>query len=277
MNSFRADLHCHTTCSDGSMTPTQLVELAVELGLSGLSITDHDSIGAYATAMPVAAAHGLELLSGVEFSAAHEGSAVHVLAYGFSLTNPLIHDFCRQHVLRRKERNRAIMDLLTKQGFPISEKELYLLDSSLEEDKSWGRPHIAQAMVKKGFVKSSDEAFKKYIGDGKSAFVAGKTFSVAETLQLIHEANGYAVLAHPMLIERQSVARDLMNLPFDGIEAYYARYPIDKQLYWKRIAEEKGWIVTGGSDFHGNLKPNISLGCSWVDEVTFKKLKQKKI
>jgi predicted metal-dependent phosphoesterase TrpH len=274
MNIFRADLHCHTTCSDGSKTPTEIVELAAEIGLSGLSITDHDSIGAYATAIPIAADLGIELLSGVEFSAAYEGSPVHILGYGFSLTSPAIHDFCKQHVVRRKDRNRDILEALTKLGYPISESDLYKQDPSLEGERSWGRPHIAQAMIKKGYVKDLNEAFKKYIGDGKSAFVSGKTFSVEETIKVIHEAHGFAVLAHPMLFEEESLAIDVLKFPFDGIEAYYARYPIDKQLFWKRVAEEKGLMITGGSDFHGNAKPKITLGSSWVGAETFKKLQQ---
>lgn len=272
MNTFRADLHCHTTCSDGSLSPEQIVRLAVENGLSGLSITDHDTIAAYTTAIPVAKELGLKLLTGVEFSAEHKNTSIHVLAYGFSLTNVLIQDFCDQHTLRRRERNQTILTLLKKEGISISEQELHAEYGPSSKGKSWGRPHIAQAMVKKGFVKSVEEAFRKFIGDGKCAYAPGKTFSVAETIELIHAANGFAVLAHPMLIDKRSVAHDLLNLPFDGIEAYYAKISIERQLHWKRIAEEQGMMITGGSDFHGQLKPNIPLGCSWVNEERFNEL-----
>lgn len=272
--SFRADLHCHTTCSDGSLTPEEIIRLAISTGLSGLSITDHDSIAAYAKAAPLANELGIPLISGVEFSASFEGVGIHLLAYAFPLDSGVILEFCQQHAQRRIARNRAIMEKLDEYGFFIKEEDVYSLVGSSDAQKSWGRPHIAQAMVKKGYVKDAAEAFYKYIGEGKCAYTAGKTFSVQETLEVIHAAKGLAVLAHPMLIEKKRLVKELLRMPLDGIEAYYSRLPLDQQQPWIEIGKNRGWLVTGGSDFHGDAKPHITLGCSWVGEEVFHQLQR---
>jgi 3',5'-nucleoside bisphosphate phosphatase len=268
---FRADLHCHTTCSDGSYSPQEIVKLAVETGLSGLSITDHDSIEAYQTAVPIAKELNLPLISGIEFSSMHKNVSVHVLAYSFSLSSPLIHSFCAKHHQRRLNRNQAILELLDKQGMPVSEEDLYsTTKSSLPHQRqTLGRPHIALALVQKGYVESVQEAFQKYIGEGKSCYVPGSHFTVEETIQLIHQANGFAIIAHPHLIEPTSIVRDLLEMNFDGLEGYYARFHASEQKRWVKIGQHRGWIVTGGSDFHGDIKPTLPLGSSWVRQEIF--------
>lgn len=271
MNDFRADLHCHTTCSDGSTSPTELIKQAVEKKLKGLSITDHDTISAYQIAWPIAQQYHLRLISGVEFSTTHKGQSVHVLAYSFALNSPLIEQFCQQHKRQRQQRNQAILDLLTAQGMPIQEEDL--IDPL--HSHTIGRPHIAQAMVKKGYVSSIPEAFHKYIGEGCSCYAAGHYFQVEETIDLIHQAQGFAVIAHPHLIDDSSILLDLLNMHFDGIEGYYGRFQPADQERWVKIGKRRGWLITGGSDFHGDMKPHISLGSSWVNEETFQILEDR--
>lgn len=266
MTEFRADLHCHTTCSDGTSTPQQIIELACEKGLKGLSITDHDTIEAYREALPLAQARNIPLLSGVEFSAVHREISVHLLAYAFSLDSPIIKDFCSKHHLRRLERNQAILERLSKHGMPLTLEDVHpnaFLQSSL------GRPHIAQAMVKKGYTSSIQQAFNDYIGEGKSCYIAGGTFSVEETLNVIHRAKGLAIIAHPHLIQETKLIKELLEMSFDGIEGYYGRFPRTQHERWIKIGQKRGWIITGGSDFHGEIKPNLPLGSSWVNEETF--------
>lgn len=268
---FRADLHCHTTCSDGSETPEELIRIASQAGLKGLSITDHDSIEAYKTALPIAQKLGIEMISGVEFSSVHKNVSVHVLAYSFSLKNPAIHAFCQKHLLRREKRNQEILTLLEKHKMPISHEEiLEMLSDSPNIKKTIGRPHIAQVMVKKKYVLTVEEAFKKYLGDGKPCFFRGEQFSIEETLEVIHQSKGLAIIAHPHLIERSSTIKQLLEMNFDGLEAYYAKFPPKHEQKWVRIAQFKKWLATGGSDFHGTIKPHIQLGCSWVREETFR-------
>lgn len=265
MNEFRADLHCHTTCSDGTVSPEDIVLLAIKRNLSGLAITDHDSIHAYPIALPIARKLQFPLISGVEFSSMHNNKNVHLLGYSFSLTSTAIHDFCERHHRRRTMRNNAILEKLAKHGMAISEDEL-------GESPTLGRPHIAMALMKKGYVTSLQEAFHKYIGDGKPCYAPGGYFSVEETIDIIHQAGGFAVIAHPHLIQEPNLVNELLDMPFDGIEGYYGRFPADQQERWVKMGEKRGWLVTGGSDFHGDIKPMQPLGSSWVGEETFRRL-----
>jgi predicted metal-dependent phosphoesterase TrpH len=265
-NQFRADLHCHTTCSDGTVTPEEIIQVALDKRLQGLSITDHDTIEAYRTAFPIAQAKGLKLISGVELSATHRQTSVHVLAYSFALSSPLIRSFCQRHHQRRQERNQRILDLLTQHGMPLTAEDLSASPHSI------GRPHIALAMQKKGYVSTMQQAFHDYIGEGKPCYARGEAVSVEETLDIIHRARGLAVIAHPHLIENVGIVKDLLEMNFDGIEGYYGRFLPSEHERWLKIGARKGWVITGGSDFHGSIKPMLPLGCSWVNEETFKVL-----
>ncbi|MBA2369987.1 MAG: PHP domain-containing protein [Candidatus Protochlamydia sp.] len=264
---FRADLHSHTTCSDGSATPQEIIELACAQGLQGLSITDHDTITAYSEIKELAEKKGIFLLPGVEFSAVHLETNVHILGYSFRLDSDCIHDFCRKHQVRRLERNQAILDRLSTYGMPLTMEEVIPFKPSIQ--KSIGRPHIATAMVKKGYVSSIQEAFQNFIGEGKSCYAPGNAFTVEETVNLIHQAKGLAIIAHPHLIENVKVVKSLLEINFDGIEGYYGRFPPQAQERWIKIGKRKNWIITGGSDFHGTIKPHLPLGSSWVNEETF--------
>ena len=269
MNDFRADLHCHTTCSDGTVKPQDIIQIACDLGLQGLSITDHDTIEAYKEALPAAQAKQFPLISGVEFSAVHRNASIHILAYSFPLSSTGIQEFCQRHNQRREQRNRAILELLAFQGMPLSQEDFSPDLFSDKSQHSIGRPHIALAMMKKGYVSSIQKAFQEYIGEGKSCYVPGNAFSIEETLEIIHQAQGLAIIAHPHLIENVGILRDLLSMNFDGIEGYYARFPRNTHARWLKIGAHKGWIITGGSDFHGEIKPNLPLGSSWVNEETF--------
>lgn len=270
MSDFRADLHSHTTCSDGSESPEQVIKLAKEIGLSGLSITDHDSTAAYDTAYNFAG--DLKLLPGVEFSTMHKGVSIHLLAYAFILNHALINELCVKHHERREARNREILVKLAQHQMPISEKEV--LSGKEEGNHTIGRPHIAAVMVKKGYVPSISDAFKKWIGEGRPCYSPGVSISTADTIDIIHQAKGLAVIAHPHLIDETHILGDLYKMPFDGIECYYAKFTMDLQQRWVKVANRRNWIITGGSDFHGTIKPNIPLGCSWINEDLFTPLWQ---
>lgn len=258
---FRADLHTHSTCSDGSFTPVELVDLAHQMGFQGLSITDHDSIDAYETAISRAKELGILLGTGVEFSCQFQDVNVHILGYNYQLSHPAIHAFCRRHRERREKRNRAILEKLARHGMLIDETEL--------KGNTIGRPHIAQLMVQKGYIRSIKDAFTHYLGDNKLCCAPSASFSVAETIDLIHQIGGKAFLAHPHLMLRGHLIKELLKLPFDGIECYYSRCHWDQEKRWIKMAQEKGLLISGGSDFHGSIKPDIFFGCSWVDESTF--------
>jgi 3',5'-nucleoside bisphosphate phosphatase len=272
MSEWRADLHCHSTCSDGILSPVQIVDLAKEIRLSGLCITDHDTIDAYPSIIEYAANAGIEMISGVEFSCVHKNKNVHVLGYSFSTKNEEIKVFCGRHQARRTKRYMAILERLANARMPISEEDI---KKQARGGASIGRPHIALAMMEKGYVLSVEEAFKKYLGDGMPFYVKGEAFPVQETIDVIHQAGGLAIIAHPHLIKEQSTVHHLLALNFDGLEAYYSRFDKMSDLRWVELAESKKWLITGGSDFHGSVKPQIQLGCSWVEWEIFQLLKQK--
>lgn len=262
LNDWRADLHCHSTCSDGTASPLQLLELAHALGLQGLSITDHDTVAAYSSEVEEAAQRqGIQLLPGVEFSAERKGHSIHILGYSFLPSSPIIIDFCHRHALRRYQRAVAIVARLKTLGISI---EMERLPKDLI-----GRPHIALALMEMGVVSSVEEAFKIYLGKGGKAYLETDSFSVEETLEVIHAAGGLAVIAHPHLVKNRKIIEELVALSFDGIEGYYGRFPLHANRPWLALAEKKGLLITGGSDFHGQVKPDSVLGSSWVDLARF--------
>ena len=266
---FRADLHAHTTCSDGSLSPIQLIDLAKEVGLKAVSITDHDTLAAYTEEIrEYAKKLSIIILTGVEFSCNFEGENIHVLGYGVDTQNEKIQQFCKRHQLRRMERNREILKKLTDGGMPITEAELVNGFSA----KALGRPHIASLMIKKGYIKDIKEAFAHFIGDECPYYYPGVKFSIEETIKIIHEAGGKAFVAHPHLYSKESIVRKALVLPFDGIECYYAKIHYKREQTWLNLARCKNLLISGGSDFHGDPKPHIQLGSSWVDEATFQKI-----
>jgi 3',5'-nucleoside bisphosphate phosphatase len=261
------DLHIHTTFSDGSCSPQELFDKAKAIELSGLSITDHDTVDAYYNLPKTDLVIGI----GAEFSAFLNDESIHVLGYDFIFDHPIIQEFCEKHKNRRYQRNLAILKNLQKLGFSISESELY----TRFNDRTVGRPHIAQMMIEMGVSKSMEQAFKEYLAEGKKAFAPGEKFSVQETIEVIKKAEGKAFIAHPHFIKKNHVIRELQKLPFDGIEVFYARYPKSETLVWEKLAKEKNWLISGGSDFHGEFKTFNQLGSSWVDEELFKKIFQR--
>ncbi|MCB1136825.1 MAG: phosphatase, partial [Chlamydiia bacterium] len=133
-------------------------------------------------------------------------------------------------------------------------------------------PHIAKRLIDAGYAKDIKEAFSLYIGDGRRCFVPSQAFSVEETLDVIRAAGGLAVIAHPMLVSRRRVLRDLLKMDFNGIEGYYACFPPEQERPYQQQGLERGWLITGGSDYHGAVKPHIRLGASWVTQETFDRL-----
>lgn len=266
---FRADLHCHTYFSDGTDSPEELITLAKKSGLAAISITDHDTILAYETAIPIAKEQGILLGVGAEFSSTYETFNVHILGYDFDLENQQIQNFCQKHKERRKLRNYRILEKLRKKQMPIPEEELEKMGM-----ETLGRPHIAKLMVKHKFVASMQQAFDQYIGDGKSCYDAGEPFTVDETLEVIHQARGKAFLAHPHFLGEGEKVFKLLDKPFDGIECIYANCLPQQEKRWIKAAERRNLLISGGSDYHGKIKPNITLGCSWVGDEIFYKIFQ---
>jgi predicted metal-dependent phosphoesterase TrpH len=277
MNSFRADLHCHSVFSDGSETPEGLLKIATEKGLSALSITDHDTAAAYETAMPLFSAAGIDLLTGVEFSTTYNETNIHILGYGFDPKGNAVQQLCLRHTRRREARNQAMLALLAKQGIDIQPEDLLnaIPQESITQKRVIGRPHIAIAMIKKGYVSTPHEAFQKYLAEGRPCYIQGERFTIEETLDAIHADGGIASIAHPHLIKNGSIVSYLLTKPFDAIECYYGNFQAHHHTRWLKIARHKGWLITGGSDFHGTAKPGLELGSSWIGKEDYDALRNR--
>jgi predicted metal-dependent phosphoesterase TrpH len=273
---FRADLHCHTNCSDGCDDPLVLLRLAKQIGLQGISITDHDTIDAYTPELfSEAEKLGVQILPGIELSSELEQMSVHVLGYGFDLASEPLRSFLEEMQKRRRERNLRILGKLAARKMPITEAELMEFALAVRGKRTIGRPHIAQLMVIKKYVATPQEAFERFLGEKGLCYSSGIKYSPRDVIEQIHRAQGKAVLAHPHFIKGGSFLRKLLDLPLDGIECYYSRLPKALELPWLKIAKERKWIATGGSDYHGSLKPYSVLGSSWVGEHTFQQLQNR--
>lgn len=265
----RYDLHMHSIYSDGTDAPKELIDKAKELGLSGISITDHDTIAAYNDELfDYAKQAGIELIVGVEFSTTFEKHPIHILGYNFRLDDTGIKKLTEMHKERRRERNLGILELLGKRGIKITEEELHAKGQT-----SIGRPHIAMVMVEKGYVDTVADAFQQYIGDSKPCWLQGRQFSVQETIATIHGAKGSAVFAHPILLKRKNMIRKVAALGFDGMECYYARFSKEQCQEMQRIAERYELLITGGSDYHGHIKEFNRMGSSFTNQEDLQRLK----
>lgn len=265
MRQKKYDLHCHSTFSDGSYNPEKLINLAKEKGFTGLSITDHDTIAAYEEAQFFAQKSDIHLISGVEFSCDFEGKNIHVLGYGFDLDNKDILNLTNIHAQRRHKRHSKILDALKMRGIDLP-------SNTIDTEGSIGRMHIAKSLLDHGYVKTIGQAFDLYIGDGKCCHITLETPDIKETISIIQKANGKAILAHPHLIYHQKLLYSLLSLPFDGLEAYYGGCNDDRNARYVQLGQKRGWILTGGSDFHGDYKDYRPFGASYVTEECIEQL-----
>ncbi len=260
---MRYDLHTHTTCSDGVLSPEELILKAKSAGLSGLSITDHDTLSAYTQeTFEIAEKAGMQLIVGVELSTFHEHVSVHLLGYNVSLKSPALTQLLTRLQMRRVQRNRSILDKLARCALPISEKELERLGSL----QQLGRPHIARIMVEKGYVPTIEKAFTRFLGEGKPCYDAGEIISTQEAVEAVHAAGGKAIIAHPHLLKKRRFVKKLLALPVEGLEGYYGSFRKEEDARWIALAEEHGVAVTGGSDFHGHDSVHAKLGSSWISK-----------
>jgi hypothetical protein len=263
------DLHTHTDRSDGTASPAQLVRDAKELGLEALGITDHDTLDGYDIAAPLAAEAGLELVCGIELSTRPEPPAdgsrppsVHLLGYFLQApAAPQFREWIRGHQDSRRERNRKLIAKLNSLGVEITLEEVQALGKHLT-----GRPHFAKVLLRKGYVKTNQEAFDRYLADNASASVERDEPDLVEGVRRIRDGGGLPSLAHPVRLpvrdraSLEALLRTLMDNGLQAIEVYHSEHgPQDTALY-KELAVEFQLIETGGSDFHGDNKPAIRLG-----------------
>ena len=263
----RVDLHMHTTHSDGTFTPRELIRHAREKGLTCISVTDHDTMSSFDECADEAKKIGIELIPGIEISAQFEPGTLHVLGFFLDRNQAELRSTLESIQKARKERNPQIIEELNRLGIDITLKEV----EAESGGKQIGRPHFAKVLFKKGVVKSMDDAFNQYLGKGKSAYIDKRRLSSRDSIQRIREAGGIAVIAHPKqmfpdveaihelpLLEKE-LAR-LVEEGLGGIEAYNSCQSRQEAEQYKRLAKRFNLFVTGGSDFHGANKPDVVLG-----------------
>lgn len=257
------DLHLHSLYSDGTSTPSELVQLAVDSGLSGIALTDHDTVEGIEEFLTHGKEHEIEVFSGLEISATHRDLSMHILGFGIDHHNSELLDWLYKLQEGRANRNKQIIEKLRKMGHDIQPYEL----ESLSPCGQTGRPHIAKLLLNKGIVQSTRDAFNLYLRKGGPAFAERFAYSASESIDMIHRAGGIAVLAHPGILEQQTnalslVMAELVERGIDGIEAYYPSHTptLEKKLF--SFAQKYQLVLTGGSDYHGKHRKFSSMAGS---------------
>lgn len=261
MNDKRIDLHVHSNCSDGRLSPRELVAYAAEKGLAAMALTDHDTICGVSEAVKAAEQYGLELIPGLEFSTNYKGIDVHVLGLDIAWQDPEFIRDLRDFQDSRDVRNRKMIAKMQEYGVDITYEKM----AADNPDSVWTRANFARYLLDHGYVRSMPDAFARYIGDQAPCFVPREKVTPDQAVDLIHRAGGLAVLAHPMLYrlsddELDQLVAMLKSHDLDGIEAIYSTYRWLDESRVKQLARKYELCITGGSDFHGSNKPDIDLG-----------------
>ncbi len=251
-----ADLHLHTVFSDGTYTPEELSRAASKAGLSVISVVDHDTVLGLGVAKEACLREGIELVPGIELTAEFEGLEIHILGYFIDYENPLLLERLGFLKKNRIERIHRITDKLKTLGKNLEPQDVF----ALAEKGTVGRLHVAQAMMKKGLVKSTWEAFQLYIGDKCPAYVLGFRFSPQETIELIRKVGGIPVLAHPYSLGKDDLITKFVDCGLMGLEVYYTEHSAAMTKKYLEIARKYNLLITGGSDCHGLAKPEVKIG-----------------
>jgi predicted metal-dependent phosphoesterase TrpH len=266
------DLHIHSTASDGTLTPAEIIARACRLGLAAIAITDHDTVDGVHQILQNGPPKEIHFVTGVELStAAPHGfpckGSMHLLGYGFRPDDLALGRQLQKLQDARRNRNPRIIAKLQALGVDISMEELARGDARQQT----GRPHIARLLVEKGIVATFDEAFERFIGNDAPAYVNKYRIPSRDAIQLILQAGGIPVLAHPALIhpidnwQFADLLTELRSSGLQGLEAYYPEHSEDQTQQFLALAERQGLLVTGGTDFHGTIKPDIEMGCAKGD------------
>ena len=255
----RIDLHIHTTASDGTFTPEEVVREASRLGLAAVAITDHDSAAGYPAAAAEGEKCGLEGVPGIEISTKFR-SAVHILGYYIDVDSPALEEVLEWMHRDREERNVKLCAMLRASGVDIDIERMHARFGDLV-----GRPHFAEIMIENGMARDMNDAFERLLNKNKPYFIPRQFLPIERSIEIIREAGGTAVLAHPFQYRLDDAAlRELiehcMASGLEGIECRYSGYDARMCAYLESLAAEYGLVRTGGSDFHGTIKSDILLG-----------------
>lgn len=255
------DLHVHSTASDGTLTPREVVKLAKESGLVAIALTDHDTIQGIEEAVDEGNKLGIKVIPGIEISAEYLGGDIHILGLNVDYTSKRFEEIVNICQNSREDRNRKMIKKMQEDGIDISEEKMYARFG----DSSITRAHFARYLVENGYVTHKDMAFAMYLEKGKKYYVSREKVTPQMAIEIIKDAGGHPVLAHPLLYKLgkdrlMSLFDSVKKLGMEGIEGLYSLNTPSDDAFLKKVADNYGFYLTGGSDFHGANKPNIMIG-----------------
>ena len=264
-----ADLHLHSHYSDGTFTPEEIVARGQKQGLGALALTDHDTVEGCALMTIECAKAGIEFVVGTELTSEHKDHELHILAYFVDPQNERLLREIGKFQIVRQERIRYMVAKINALGVPLKAEDVFALANC----KSPGRPHVARTLVRHGQCRTLDEAFERFLKKGRPAWVPKAKMSALEAIELIHQAGGLAVLAHPGLNRNDNAIPDLVAAGLDGIECFHTKHPPATSQHYLVLAEKHNLLITGGSDCHGMSKGKPLIGTVRLAREHFEKLK----
>lgn len=265
-----ADLHLHTIFSDGTYTPRELISQSLRSGLSAIAVVDHDAVLGIEPVIKIAKLKNIEVLAGIELSAEYDGLEVHILGYLIDYKRGNLIDKLEFLKGNRIERIYKIVDKLKNMGMMLEAESVF----DIARGGTVGRLHVARAMVSAGLISSTAEAFRKYIGDKCPAYVCNFRFSPFEAIKLIKDVGGIPVLAHPYTLNRDELIPKFVDCGLMGLEVYYSEHTQAMVNFYLGLAKKYNLLVTGGSDCHGNAKPEVKIGSVKIPYELVEKLKE---
>lgn len=258
------DLHAHTSASDGTYSPKDLVNLAKSEGIEAIAITDHDTIEGLPEALEAGEKMGVEVIPGVEISIDHQPGSMHVLGLFLDIENEKLKEYLTDLQTSRSSRNPRIIEKLNELGLSITMEEVEKISGGGQV----GRPHIAAALLKNGHVRTIQHAFDKYLKKGAVAYYERHRLTREKAVDMIHGAGGLVILAHPHTLGVNGISLDnlmaeLKEVGFDGLELFYNSHSPSDEDKLMKIVDKNGFVISGGTDFHGENKPSIKLGVGY--------------
>ena len=264
-----ADLHLHTSFSDGTYTPEELAAQGKRHGLAAMSLTDHDTVEGCARMAAACEAESIEFITGTELTAEMRGNELHLLGYGVDVENQKLLAETARYQLVRQNRIREMVARLNQLGVPLEADAVFTLASC----RAPGRPHVARALVQAGLCGSLDEAFERYLKVNRPAWVPKFKVSALDAIALIHQAGGVAVMAHPGLNRTDEVIPEMVAAGLDGLECFHSKHSVGAANHYQQMAAKYGLLVTGGSDCHGNNKGKPLIGTVKIPYLHVEQLK----
>lgn len=277
------DMHIHTVASDGVLTPEEVFEIAKQKGLKGLSITDHDTVKALEICESLAVTYNLDFIPGIELSTEYKGQEIHILGYYVDYENEEFKTILNNFQTERVDRIHKMLKRVNELGFKVTFEDIIEEAGNEALNSSFGRPHLARVLIKKGYFKSMNEVFDNLLGNGKPGCVERFKYDTLEGIKMIATFGGIPIIAHPGLLKMEYSKLELLigsfvEVGLKGIEVYHTDHPEEISYMLTKIANKYRILKTGGSDYHGpSPARQLSIGAKGVTQFDVEKLKQAKI